>query len=331
MGALIRIRDEPVRQQTVATGGLLMAWRRLNRGSNGSKYACAKVRSGLLARDREKVVGMNKIIGLTVVCGVLSVLPARAQVSEAYLFSTWNSPVNQSVPPFTFSSTGGVRMFLNGSGVATGQVNQASSVSVGINYAFKYLSNSGKVNPGEGFAQNSAAMGARVNSEIGKIDDAGFVNEGATDAPLNLDYCASAKVVFKKVDFVLPYILIAEDAGLDVFKMEWDADGNFNSGAVTLFNGFNSATRTAILNRSDFGTDDMGSDIDQVYLFKFANGLQPGYLRITEIGNIKDSSHKAGTRLELDFVGSKCIPEPTTAVTVGMGISLLGVCLRRRR
>ncbi len=221
-------------------------------------------------------------------------------------------------------------MFLNSSGVATGQVTLASPVSVGIDFAFQYLSNTGTINPGEGFNQNSAAMATRVNSEIGRLDDVGLFQEGSTDAPLNLDFTSGAKVVFKKFDLALSHILIAEDAGLDPFKLEWDADGNFSSGAVTLFNGFNSTTQNAILNRSDFGADDSGSDIDQIFLFTFANGLQPGYLRITEIGDCDLNS----TRLEVDFAGGAAlavVPEPNTAVTVAGGLALLGLLLRRRR
>jgi hypothetical protein len=211
--------------------------------------------------------------------------------------------------------------------VATGQVDIASPVGMDINFAFKYLSNCGTIDACEGFAQNSAAMATRVNSEVGKIDDIGLVPDGKSDAPLNLDFGVGAKVVFKKFDLPLTNILIAEDAGLDPFKLEWDADGNFGCGAITLFNGFNSSTQNAILKRPDFGADDSGCDIDQIYLFRFANALQPGYLRITEIGDCGLN----GTRLEIDFAGATCVPEPNTIVLVGAGIGLLGVMLHRRR
>lgn len=259
---------------------------------------------------------------------------AQAQVSQAYLFSTWSSPTNNSVAPFTLTGTGGVKLFLNGSGVATGQVSLTSSVSVNVDFAFQYLSNTGTINPGEGFAQNSAAMGTRVNSEIGRLDDAGLFQEGTTDAPLNLDFTAGAKVVLQKFNSPLSHIIIAEDAGLDPLKLEWCANSSFSSGVVTLFNGFNTTTLNAILNRSDFGADDKGSDIDQIYLLKFANGLQPGYLRITEIGDEAAYCDLNGTRLEVDFAGGATltvVPEPSTILTVGSSLALLLGLLRRRR
>lgn len=221
-------------------------------------------------------------------------------------------------------------MFLNSSGVATGQVNLASPVSVNVNFAFQYLSNSGIINPGEGFAQNLAAMATRVNSEIGRLDDVGLFQEGSTDASLNLDFTAGAKVVLQKFNSPLTHIIIAEDAGLDPLKLEWCADSSFSSGVVSLFDGFNTAILNAILNRSDFGADDKGDDIDQVYLLKFANALQPGYLRITEIGDCDLNS----TRLEADFMGGatlSVVPEPSTILTVGSSLALLGLLLRRAR
>jgi hypothetical protein len=270
---------------------------------------------------------MKKGLAYGLICCALASTAVQAQVSQAYLFSTWTSPANKTLPPFTFTGTDGVRLFLNSSAIATGQVDIASPVSVNINFAFQYLSNGGTINKGEGFAQNSPAMQARVNSEVGRLDDVGLISEGSTDAPLNIDFTSGAKVVFKKFELALPYILIAEDAGLDPLKLECDADGNFNSGAVTLFNGFNNSTLNAVLNRPDFGADDSGSDIDQIYLFRFANGLQPGYLRITEIGECDLNS----TRLEIDFAGATCVPEPNTFIMVGIGIGLLSVMLHRRR
>ena len=85
-----------------------------------------------------------------------------------------------------------------------------------------------------------------------------------------------------------------------------------------LFDGFNSATRNAILARPDFGGGD-SSPIDQVYLFLFDAPLD-GWLRMSETGNFGDG------RLELDFVGGldpaaigpvTRTPEPTTLLLRG--------------
>jgi hypothetical protein len=251
----------------------------------------------------------------------------QAQEIQAYLFSTWTSPANDTAPPFTFTGTDGVKLCLNGRGVAIGQEDIADPISANIDFAFHYLSHSGKIDRGEGVPQHSPGMASHVDREIRRLDDVGLIPDGRPDALLNLDFGPCAKVVFKKFDCTLSCILIAEDGGLDPLKLEWDADGNFCSGAVTLFNGFKPCTLNAILNRPDFGSDDCGSDVDQIYLFTFPNGLQPGYLRITEIGGCT----WGGTRLEVDFAGGSCIPEPNTVMMVGAAIGLLGMTLRRRR
>lgn len=275
---------------------------------------------------------MVKGVVIGVVCGALAVGAAQAQVavSEAYLFSEWSSPPNNTSPSFTFTGTSGLLLFLDASGVATGQVSDAVGVDANIDFAFQYLSNTGIINEGEGFPQNSAAMGTRVDAEVGSLNDSGILDEDTIDAPLNVDFSAGAGVVFKQFDLTLSHILIAEDAGFDPFRLEWDADGDFSSGVVTLFNGFDAATRDAILARSDFRSDDTDNNMDQIFLFTFAEGLPPGFLRITEIGNFDPAS----TLLEIDFAGAAgatLVPEPSTFVTVGASIVVLGLLLRRRR
>jgi hypothetical protein len=255
-------------------------------------------------------------------CLLVGALGAQAAVSEAYLFSDFSSPPNASFPPFTFTGTDGVRLFLNGSGVATNQ-SDVGTLSRGIASALTYVSNSGTINSGEGFAQNSAAMGGRVNSEIGKWDDVGFIDEGPTDAALNVDFSNDAQLVLALPSGSIPYLIVAEDAGLDPFKLEYSANGTF-SDTVTLFNGFDSGTTTAILGRSDFGGSDSG-DIDQAYLFIFDQALSGGAFRITETDNLDSNSSK----LEVDFVGT--IPEPNTVMLVASGLGLLGTIMRRRR
>ncbi|MDW8344709.1 MAG: PEP-CTERM sorting domain-containing protein [Verrucomicrobiae bacterium] len=266
---------------------------------------------------------MHRKIGF-VLCLLSMVAASRAQafVSEAYLFSDWTSPTNNTAAPFTFTGTQGVKLSLNAFGLAIGQTSVASPVTVGIEFPFKYRSHTGTLNAGETFS----SMAARVNSELGRWDDVGLVQDGPTDAPLNVDFGKGAKLYLKKFDCPLTHIIIAEDAGLDPFGLWWDEDGDFSSGAVALFTGFNNATQSAVLARPDFGADDSGSDIDQAYLFVFdQGGLPPGYLKIMENGNF------GGALLEVDFAGGRCIPEPTTSLTVGLGLSGLGVLIRRRR
>lgn len=266
---------------------------------------------------------MHKKLGFVLwLVSLLAVGRSQAFVTEAYLFSDWSSPANNTAAPFTFTGTHGVQLTLNSVGLAIGQTSLTSPVTVGIEFAFQYRSHSGTLNAGEGVVD----MASRVNSELGRWDDAGIFLEGPTDAPLNVDFGKGAQLYLKKFDCPLTHILIAEDAGLDPFKLWWDADGDFSSGAVPLFSGFNTSTKNAILARPDFGSDDSGHAVDQAFLFVFGNGgLPPGYLMIMESGNF------GGTKLEIDFAGGRCIPEPTTSLTVGLGLMGLGMLIRRRR
>ncbi|MCX7916156.1 MAG: hypothetical protein N3A53_07635 [Verrucomicrobiae bacterium] len=265
---------------------------------------------------------MKKYLGFVICLATLLVAGrSQAYVSQAYLFSNWSSPPNNVTAPFTFTGTQGVQLTLNSVGLAIGQTSLSSPVTVGIEFAFQYHSHAGSLNAGEGVVN----MAARVNGELVRWDDNGVFYEGPTDAPLNVDFGLGAKLVLKRFDCPLTHILIAEDAGLDPFELWWDADGDFSSGAVPLFTGFNTSTKNAILARPDFGSDDSGTDVDQAYLFVFGNGgLPPGYLKIMESGNF------GGMRLEVDFAGGRCIPEPTTSLTVGLGLTGLGVLIRRR-
>lgn len=255
--------------------------------------------------------------------GLLMAGRAHGFVSQAYLFSDWSSPANNTAAPFTFTGTQGVQLQLNSAGLAIGQTALGGPVSVGIEFAFRYRSHTGTLNAGESF---SGTMASRVNSELGRWDDVGLFQDGPTDAPLNVDFGKGAKLYLKKFDCPLTHILIGEDAGLDPFKLWWDADGDFSSGAVPLFAGFDTATLNSILALPAFGADDSGHDIDQAYLFVFGNGgLPPGYLKIMESGN------PGGARLEIDFAGGRCIPEPSTGLTVGLGLLSAGMLIRRRR
>ncbi len=254
---------------------------------------------------------------------ISAVTGRAAGISEAYLFSTFTTSVGlPATPPFDVTSVDGVQLFLDGSGVATGQADIGAVGPVEIQFALTYATHTGTINSGE--VDGSTA--AHVNSEVGTWDDVGVVNEGAVDAPLNVDYGDGAAVTFSLVSGV-PCLVVAEDAGLDPFKLEYSALGDF-SDALVLFNGFDDPTETAIRARDDFGGDDLdneaGDDIDQVYVFFFDEPLT-GAFRITETDNLNSSSEK----LEVDFVGA-CIPEPTAFVLVGMGLGLAGTLLRRR-
>ncbi|MDW8343790.1 MAG: hypothetical protein RMM51_04785 [Verrucomicrobiae bacterium] len=259
------------------------------------------------------------LAGLVVGLGVAT--SASAYVTEAYLFSEWSSPSTPASAPFTFTGTKGVKLTLNSSGLAVGTNALPGAVSVGIEFSFRYRQHTGLLNDGETFSE---PLADRVDAEIGRWDDVDFIDEGPIDEPLNADFGANTVLFLMQHDCALTHILIAEDAGWDPFALWWDADGDFGSGAVSLFTGFDTPTRNAILARPDFAADDSGDDIDQAYLFVFGGaGLPPGYLAIAEIGNF------GAEGLEVDFAGARCIPEPGSGLLVALAVWMVAGMVRR--
>ncbi|OGK84971.1 MAG: hypothetical protein A2X51_05485 [Candidatus Rokubacteria bacterium GWC2_70_24] len=188
-----------------------------------------------------------------------------------------------------------------------------------------HQSHSGGIDPGE-----PGPIGERVNSEVGRLDDVGFVDEG-DDAKLNIDFKDNARVILKIPGGGFTSLIIAEDAGLDPFKLERCAAADCSAARQTLFDGFTWATKSAVLARQDFSGGD-SSPIDQVYLFLFLflfDGPVEGWLRISETRNF------GGTRLEVDFVGGfdppEAVPEPITFLLWGTAAAGLGLVRWRRR
>ncbi|HAM57094.1 MAG TPA: hypothetical protein DCQ64_17515 [Candidatus Rokubacteria bacterium] len=184
-----------------------------------------------------------------------------------------------------------------------------------------HQSHSGGIDPGE-----PGPIGERVNSEVGRLDDVGFVDEG-DDAKLNIDFKDNARVILKIPGGGFTSLIIAEDAGLDPFKLERCAAADCSAARQTLFDGFTWATKSAVLARQDFSGGD-SSPIDQAYLFLF-NGPIEGWLRISETRNF------GGTRLEVDFAGgfdaAAAVPEPTTLLLWGTVAAGLGRLAWRRQ
>ena len=71
-----------------------------------------------------------------------------------------------------------------------------------------HQSHSGGIDPGE-----PGPIGERVNSEVGRLDDVGFVDEG-DDAKLNIDFKDNARVILK-----IPGGGFTGDVPLDVEKV----------------------------------------------------------------------------------------------------------------
>ena len=140
-----------------------------------------------------------------------------ASVTSLHLLSVFSTNPGPSgggiIPPFTLTGTEGVSLGLNASGVATSHAGLLAPVSAFIDSAVTYQSHSGAINSGE-----AGPVGVRVNSEVGRLDDVGFL---PVDAALNLDYGNNASVTFKiPGGGFAKDVILAEDAGLDSLRIE---------------------------------------------------------------------------------------------------------------
>jgi hypothetical protein len=267
---------------------------------------------------------------------LVAVAPAlwAGPVSAAYIFPTLSSPLAASNPtPFNLTGTAGYQLNLNGSGVAstaTKLVGPPNGTSYNITNPLTYRGRGGTINSGEGIS--SSQMANRINSEIAKLDDWGFVTDGVPDAALNVDFGNDAWVSFNipvVAGQVFQNLMIAEDGGLDPFRLDYCAPG---ATCQTIFNGFSTSALNALTSSTGgFGVSDSGSKIDQTFLFLFNQPLTGGYFKIYETSNYGSNS-----LLEIDFIGGSVgsvgsTPEPSAWALFGTVGTILGIRAWRRR
>jgi len=253
---------------------------------------------------------------------VLAGLTAVAVFGDSvYIFPEFTAPGHPASPTFTYTGSGGYLLTLDGSKMAT-SASLVGSISQFITQALVYAGHNGIINSGE----SSATSPSRINSEVGTMDDAVFVADGIPDEDLNIDYGAGASVFFSIPSQGVSALLIAEDGGLDPFRLRHCTGISGSPGSTTgvgctdLFYGWSNTVQNTLVTGS-LGLEDTG-EIDQQFLFVF-NSAKNGYFEIREIGDPGNNS-----KLEVDFVGVHTVPEPGYYALLTAGLA--GVLLLRR-
>lgn len=298
--------------------------------SNGSNIAPAAF---LLKQSRQPLSArvLAAILAAVFTLSAASASPVWAlSISQAYLLSDWSSPTSATPAPFTVNGTAGFQLSLNSSGVATSATALGGPLTIQTTDRLYYQSHTGTIDANE---VSSSQLASRVNSEIAKLDDAGFVNE-STDAALNIDFRNDSTVTLRTStqNVSVTGLVIFEDAGLDPFSLRYCLNVSCTQSTL-LFNGFNSAASATILDPSSgLETDDIAPEIDQAYWFIFDQAVTGGYFRIAETNNFGGTPSEL---LEVDFIGLTSTPPPAVVPEPGslllLGSGLMGLPFLRKR
>lgn len=259
------------------------------------------------------------VAAITLLFGAASPVWALS-ISQAYIISDWTSPTSATSAPFTVNGTAGFQLTLNSSGVAISATALGGPLTIQTTDRLYYQSHTGTIDENE---VSSSQLASRVNSEIAKLDDAGFVNE-SSDAALNIDFRDNSSVTLRTSTQTVPVtgLVIFEDAGLDPFSLRYCYNTSCTQSDL-LFNGFNSsASATILASSSGLETDDYAPEIDQAYWFIFDQAVTGGYFRIAETTNFGGYQSEL---LEIDFIGltstpSAQVPEPSALLLLASGL-----------
>ncbi|WDT77478.1 MAG: PEP-CTERM sorting domain-containing protein [Candidatus Manganitrophus sp.] len=275
--------------------------------------------STALPLKQHSIRALAIVAAITLMFGAASPVWALS-ISQAYIISDWTSPTSATPAPFTVNGTAGFQLTLNSSGVATSATVLSGPLTIQATDRLYYQSHTGTIDANE---VSSSQLASRVNSEIAKLDDAGFVNE-SSDAALNIDFRDSSSVTLRTStqNVSVTGLVFFEDAGLDPFSLRYCYNTSCTQSDL-LFNGFNSSASSTILaSSSGLETDDYAPEIDQAYWFIFDQAVTGGYFRIAETTNFGGYQSEL---LEIDFIGltsrpSAQVPEPSALLLLAAGL-----------
>lgn len=286
-------------------------------------------RNNALLQNSYKTYSSKVSLGLAglVTAASLTATSAHAApiLSQVFLIADQTDPSNNAVPEFTVKTTSVYELFLNEWGVADSFEKVTENFDFVVKNALTYKNSAADsyINAGEDYAESFAD---RVNSELGTWDDMGIVTEGEIDADENTDFGDDDWLVLNGPDGGFTDLIIAEDAGLDAFKLFLCPDGA--NGCNKVFNGIDWQVRNDLVDTGEFSKSDTSDEtnMDQAFVFRFTETVYD------HIG-IMEKWNPGGEKLEVDFVGTGHIaPVPVPA---GLPLVLTGLgafaWLRQRR
>lgn len=245
---------------------------------------------------------------------------------DVFLIANQSAPTEASVPQFTVSTTSVYKLGLNADNWAT-SATKIDNFDFIVKESLSHSNNSSGINSGESLAPGESA-GDRINSETGTWDDVGIVSEGAPDAPKNTDFGNDSWVVFNGLDEGLTDLIIAEDAGLDPFKLyTCPATGKceiaFMGLSRSLVNELGALDEFSLKDTSD------PENMDQAFLFRFS---KPVFDRFA-IQETYNPDHYS-SYLEVDFVGAghaAVVPVPAGLPLLATGLGIFAFVTRRTK
>ncbi|MEM9583033.1 MAG: hypothetical protein AAGA08_07945 [Pseudomonadota bacterium] len=279
--------------------------------------------------------GSFKTIAATM---LLTVGAAQAVPVDVFLIADQTTPSSNENGSLEFTTNSVFQLGLDADTRMADSQEVVDNFNVTLGPALTYNSHTGNFNQAsnEGADTEAREAMARANSEIGTWDDVGIVDEG-TDAARNIDYGSSARIEYNEIDGGFFDLIIAEDGGLDPFKLSLcDGDDCSEGSLTTVFDGFTASMRDFFLGLDTFAAldSDVESEMDQAFLFRFDENVTD-HLRIDYSGEFSIGSGRGTTKLEIDFAGAALItpvPLPAGMLLLLSGLGLFGtIHLRKSR